>query len=118
MESVLKTFNNKINVEHYVSRFEEIKERFKDTGVNAENISIVLLSIMMEARTMKKLSGSEKKMLVTKLITHIALELCTTENQPALKEIIQFTVPTLIDNFVEISKSVNFKKIKMWFSCC
>jgi len=119
MESLLKNYNHKIKVETYLKKFEEIKERFRDTGVNAENISIVLLAIMMEANAMTKLTGTEKKSLVTKIITHIALELCTTDEQPTLRQLIQTTIPTLIDNFIEVGKGVvNLKKIKVSFPCC
>jgi UDP-galactopyranose mutase len=106
-------------VESYLKKFEDIKERFQDTGVNAENISIILLAIMMEANTMTKLTGHEKKSLVTKLITHIALDLCTNDEQPTLRQLIQTMVPTLIDNFIEVGKGVvNLKKIKVTFPCC
>ncbi len=119
MESVLKNYNHKINVESYISKFNDIKERFKDTGVNAENISVVLLAIMMEANTMTKLTGPEKKNIATKLITYIALELCTTEDTPTLKQLLQTMIPTLIDNFIEVGKGVvNLKKIKVTFPCC
>lgn len=119
MESVLKNYSHKINVETYLKKFEDIRERFKDTGVSAENISVVLLSIMMETNTMAKLTGAEKKTLATKLITHITLELCTSEDTPALTQLLKTMIPTLIDNFVEVGKGlVNLKKIKLWFTCC
>lgn len=119
MESVLKNYNHKINVETYLKKFEDIRERFKDTGVSAENISVVLLAIMMETNTMAKLTGAEKKTLATKLITHIALELCTNEDTPTLTQLLQTMIPTLIDNFIEVGKGlVNLKKIKLWFPCC
>lgn len=83
-----------------------------------ENISVILLSLMNEVNRFKKLTGSQKKTLVTVLLTHFVTELATEENQPALREMIRLTVPTLIDNFVDISKGIELRNIKNKLFCC
>lgn len=85
--------------------------------MNTENISIILLSLMNEVNKFRKLTGSQKKTLVTMLLNHFVTELATEENQPALREIIRVTIPTLIDNFVDISKGIELKNLKKKFFC-
>lgn len=105
-------------MESVLSTLEGIKARFTGEGVTSENITILLLTLMTEANKMKRLTGSEKKTLVTSLLTHITLELCKEEDKEKLREMIQFTIPTLIDNFIEIGKGITFKNIKNKFFCC
>jgi hypothetical protein len=86
--------------------------------MTAENISIILMQLMSEVNKFKKLTGSQKKTLVTVLLTHFVTEIATEENQPALREIIRLTVPTLIDNFIDISKGLELKNLKNKLFCC
>lgn len=119
MEKILKVYGDRLTVESAVEKFNSLRDRFEGTGVTPENISVVLLALMMEVNNFKMLTGSEKKTLVTKLLTHIVTEIGTTDEQPALRQIIEMTVPTLIDNFVEVSKGAwVFRNIKNKFFCC
>lgn len=118
MEKLLKSYGDKLTVESAVQTLNDIKERYRDVGMTAENISIILMQLMSEANKFKKLTGSQKKTLVTVLLTHFMTEIATEENQPALREIIRLTVPTLIDNFIDISKGLELKKLKNKFFCC
>ena len=118
MENLLKTYGDKLTVESTIQSINEIKERFRGQGMTPENISVILLSLMTEVNKFRKLTGSQKKTLVTVLLTHFVTELATEENQPALREIIRMTVPTLIDNFVDISKGLELKNLKKKLFCC
>ena len=118
MENLLKTYGDRLTVETAVQKINDIKERFRGTGMNPENISVILLSLMNEVNQFNKLTGSQKKNLVTALLTHFVTEITTEENQPALREIIRVTVPTLIDNFVDISKGLELKNLKKKLFCC
>ena len=72
---------------------------------------------MNEVNKFKKLTGSQKKTLVTVLLTHFVTELASEENQPALREMIRMTIPALIDSFVDISKGLELKNLKNRFTC-
>ena len=118
MEKLLKSYGDKLTVESAVQRLNDIKERYSEIGMTAENISVILLCLMNEANKFKKLTGSQKKTLVTLLLNHFVTEMATEENQPALQEIIRMTIPTLIDNFVDIRKGLELKNLKNTFFCC
>tara|TARA_B110000977_G_C11083292_1_gene493659 strand:+ start:3536 stop:3922 length:387 start_codon:yes stop_codon:yes gene_type:complete len=117
MENLLKTYGDRLTVETSIQQLNDIKERFRGTGINPENISIILLSLMNEVNKFKKLTGSQKKTLVTVLLTHFVTELASEENQPALREMIRMTIPALIDSFVDISKGLELKNLKNRFTC-
>tara|TARA_R110002072_G_scaffold144137_1_gene290214 strand:+ start:57 stop:461 length:405 start_codon:yes stop_codon:yes gene_type:complete len=106
MDKILKSYADKITVETVLQNLNAIKERFSESGVTAENVSIVLLALMSEVNNFKKLTGSQKKTLVTVILNHFISELTSEDNQPALREILKLTVPTLIDNFIDISKGI------------
>ena len=117
MENLLKTYGDRLTVETSIQQLNDIKERFRGTGINPENISIILLSLMNEVNKFKKLTGSQKKTLVIVLLTHFVTELASEENQPALREMIRMTIPALIDSFVDISKGLELKNLKNRFTC-
>ena len=115
MDKLLKSYADKITVETVLQNLNAVKERFSESGVTAENVSIVLLALMTEVNKFKKLTGSQKKTLVTVLLNHFISELTSEESQPALREILRLTVPTLIDNFIDISKGIELRKSCSFF---
>ena len=86
--------------------------------MTVENVTVILLSLMNEMNKFKRLTGSQKKTLVTLILINFVGELATEDNQAALKEFIRLTVPTLIDNFVDISKGLELKNLKNRLFCC
>ena len=118
MEKLLKSYGDKLTVESVIQSLNDIKERYREIGLSAENITVILLTLMTEVNKFKKLTGSQKKTLVTMILSHFVTELATEENQPALREIIRLTVPTVIDNFVDISKGLELRNLKNKFFCC
>ena len=118
MENLLKTYGDRLTVDSVIQTINDIKERYREAGMTVENITIIVLSLMNEMNKFKKLTGSQKKTLVTLILTHFVTELAKEEHQPALREFIKLTLPTLIDNFVDISKGLELKKLKNTFFCC
>ena len=118
MESILKSYGDKLTVESVLQTLNDIKERYREVGVTPENISVIVLTLMNEVNKFAKLAGSQKKTLVTLLLTHFISELTPEEKQPVVRDLLQLTVPALIDSFVSVSKGVELKKLKKTFSCC
>ena len=107
-----------MTVESLVQTLNDIKERYRDVGVTPENISVILLTLMNEVNKFMKITGSQKKTLVTLLLTHFISELTPEEQQPAVRELLRLTVPTMIDSFVSVSKGLELKKLKNTLFCC
>lgn len=118
MESILKTYGDRLTVESVTQTLNDIKDRYREAGMTVENVTVILLSLMNEMNRFKRLTGSQKKTLVILILTHFVTELTTEENQAAMKEFIKLTVPTLIDNFIDISKGLELKNLKKKFFCC
>ena len=117
MEQILKAYGDRLTIESATQKINDIKERFSG-GVTAENVSVVLILLMNEVGKYKKLTGSQKKTLVTKILTQLVLDMTSEKEQPALREIIQLTVPQLIDNFIDISKGLELRDLKKKLFCC
>ena len=118
MEKILKSYGDNLTVENVLQTLNDIKDRYREVGVNPENMSMILLSLMTEVNKFIKLTGNQKKTLVTLLLTHFITELTPEEKQPAMRELLSLTVPTLIDNFVSVSKGLELKKLKNTIFCC
>jgi len=109
MENILCDFADHLDVKKTTIRLAAIKNRYRVTGVNPVNISSVLIDVMKEASRLKKLTGSQKKLLVTRALAHIVEELIPGEDNP-LEDILISMIPTLIDNIIDIGKAKAFTK--------
>jgi len=109
MENILCEYSDKIDIKKTTIKVNDIKERFKGPGIGPHNVSFVLVSIMKEASKLKKLTGSEKKNLVTRLLGYLIEEL-VPDGKEELEHILKAMVPSLIDNIIDIGKTKTFKK--------
>lgn len=97
-----------------VAPFEDIKARYKKSGVTVSNISVLLTNLMVQANNLKKMSGSEKKKLVMDILKVIIED---NVEDKILEKILTDMIPGLIDTLVDVSKNkINLKKVSGW--CC
>lgn len=118
MDKIILHFEDVPEVKNYIKNFEAIRSRFIRSGVTVENITKLVIALMEEANKIANLPGSQKKLLVTKVIQSIVDELFTEKKDQTLEKVIMEMVPGLIDLFVDVSKGVMLKKVTKCFSFC
>ena len=118
MDKIILHFEDVPEVKNYIKNFEAIRSRFIRSGVTVENITKLVITLMEEANKIANLPGSQKKLLVTKVIQSIVDELFTEKKDQTLEKVIMEMVPGLIDLFVDVSKGVMLKKVTKCFSFC
>jgi hypothetical protein len=109
MDKILLDFTSKLNTKKFMDCVVDIKDKFKGTGITPHNISTVLIEIMKESKKLKKLTGSEKKILVSRTLAYL-IEDTGAIADPVLDSIFKSMVPALIDNIIDIGKAKTFKK--------
>lgn len=117
MDTILEPYRPKISLESLKKTFEDIVERFSG-GITAENITIVLVTVMNEIDKLKSLPGYEKKSLVTEILIYMVSIMAAEKDRETLSRMIRVTFPTLIDNIIEVKKGLTLKNIKNTFFCC
>ena len=108
-EELIIGYTHKINTEKLAVELELIRTRFNYEGLNLENVSNLLLLLMEEIGKYKKLSGSEKKRLVVKIMNSFVEDICPGENTD-LENILKQMVPSLIDGIIHVGKMKTFHK--------
>ena len=87
-----------------IQRVKTLTSRYKRTGINKENISGVVCTLMMEVNKIKSLSGLDKKELVIDLIYSIIEEIDEGEEDSEFEVILKRMVPPMIDSFSAMLK--------------
>ena len=87
-----------------IQRVKTLTSRYKRTGINKENISGVVCTLMMEVNKIKTLSGLDKKELVIDLIYSIIEEIDDGEEDSEFEVILKRMVPPMIDSFSAMLK--------------
>lgn len=118
MDKIILHFEDVPEVKNYIKNFEAIRSRFIRSGVSVENVTKLVVTLMEEANKIANLPGSQKKLLVTKVIQSIVDELFTERKDQTLERVVMDMVPGLIDLFVDVSKGVMLKKVTNCFSFC
>lgn len=109
IEDILKSYKATPQI---IETVISIKDRFKDSGLNVENISLALLQVMLEVDKIKKLKMTERKDLIIKILNKIVEEVCPGEDTH-LEAVLKQMVPNLIDSLNDIK--IDFKTV--WCSC-
>ena len=106
---LLVGYTNKLNVQKLSLELESIKLRYRGEGITLENVSSLILILMEEVGKYKKLSGSDKKRLVIKIIENFIKDICQGENAD-IEKVMKQMIPSLIDGIIHVGKLKIFKK--------
>ncbi len=94
--------------------------------ITPTNIIVIATELMQIVEKYKELTGPQKKMLVINVIKKVVnSQIDSQETRLALNTIIDFTLPTVIDNLVDaINGNIKFNKekvqsfFKKYICCC
>lgn len=95
---------------------ENFKENFQK-NINVETITDAVIQLMKIVEKLKKLSGQQKKSLVTEILIHIVEETNIGELDTILDHILINLIPILIDRFVSVQNGKIVFKKKSLFPC-
>jgi hypothetical protein len=115
LKDILETYDEKFDVETFMKNVLKLKKRFELQGLNVNNLSLLLVSLMTEVQKIAELRGSEKKMLVTQVLTKLVEDL-VPDKDTTLEEVLKLMIPGLIDNITELWK-LKAKSNKI-LNCC
>ena len=73
LEEIIKSYTNKPNI---IETFNNIKARFRASGLNVENISLVLIQVMIEVDKLKNLKPTERKQMTITVLNKIVEDVC------------------------------------------
>ena len=100
----------------------EIKDIIQGEKIKKEDIVTILLSAMQIVQTFPNMKGREKKALVLHVLSTIINEQVEDADEAKLlKSIISFTLPSVIDTFIDLDKNklkINDLKNKCKTFCC
>lgn len=94
----------------------------EDGGINSSNIISISIELMQLVENYKGLTGSKKKDVVIDVINLLLTTNVRDKNELfVLKEIVDFTIPTIIDTIISIDKKeirIKLKKCVNYLFCC
>ena len=105
LEEILKSYKATPQVIETVT---SIKNRYKESGLTVENISLALMQVMLEVNKLKKLKKTERKQLIITLLNKIVEEVCPGEDTH-LEAVLKQMVPNLIDSINEFKTNLKCK---------
>jgi hypothetical protein len=108
-QDLLVGYANKLDVEKLTTEIESIKIRYNTEGITLENISSLLLILMEEISKYKRMSGSDKKRLVIKIMENFIDDI-SPDKDTDIERILKQMVPSLIDGIIHVGKLKIFKK--------
>ena len=120
IEKILTSYSDKLDVEHCATLFKGIQERYKYKGINMSNVTLVLIALMTEASKFDKLTGAEKKEIVTEVLIYMVDEI-PSDDVEELKPLLTTMIPVLINNIVDMKKGnikLSLKKTTKQLLCC
>ena len=101
LEDILADYNDKFSPDKLLKTLNNVKSRFKKTGLNAENISMLIISILLEVEKVKKLRPSERKSLTISVLNNFVEDICPGDDTP-LEIILKQMVPSLLENLTDM----------------
>lgn len=105
IEEILKSYKATPQVIETVT---SIKNRYKESGLTVENVSLALMQVMLEVNKLKKLKKTERKQLIITLLNKIVEEVCPGDDTH-LEAVLKQMVPNLIDSINELKTELKCK---------
>lgn len=105
IEEILKSYKATPQVIETVT---SIKNRYKESGLTVENVSLALMQVMLEVNKLKKLKKTERKQLIITLLNKIVEEVCPGDDTH-LEAVLKQMVPNLIDSINELKTDLKCK---------
>ena len=100
LEDILKSYTPEPKV---IETLSTIKNRYTISGITVENVSLALLSVMIEVDKIRKLKPMERKQLTISLLNHLVEEICPGDDT-ALEAVLKQMIPNLYDQLQEIKR--------------
>jgi len=98
LEDIIKSYTSEPKI---LETLVNIKTRFQQSGLNVENVSLALLSVMLEVDKVRKLRPTERKQMVTVVLNKIVEDVCPGEDTH-LEAVLKQMIPNLIDNINDL----------------
>ena len=103
--------------------YEEVKDIIKDRVITPENIIQVVITCMKLVEQNKNLSGSQKKVIVLRVVELLINDIICDDDT---RKNLEMVVTTVLPNLIDVMKSLDIGKIsikikKKWneiFTCC
>jgi hypothetical protein len=100
MDTIVLTYKSKSpETDALVARANTLVNKYKKSGINKENICVLVSTLMMEVQKLKKIGGREKKELVMDLIFTIIEQIDDGEEDSEFETLLKSMVPAMIDSF-------------------
>ncbi len=120
---MVRTQLDEISVNVTIDEIERILNVFRKSfkgKVDMKNITECTVILMEQVGKIKKLTGKEKKTLVTELLIHLIEKTDSGEIDETLDKILIFVIPEVIDKMVSVEKGklVINPKISQWTKNC
>lgn len=100
MDSIVLMYKPKCaETDKLISRSSILIGKFKRSGVNKENISSLVSTLMIEVNKLKGLNGHVKKEIVLDLINNVIEQIDDGDEDSEFETILKTMVPHMIDSF-------------------
>lgn len=100
LEDILKSYTSEPNV---VKTLLAIKDRYNISGLTVENVSLALLSVMLEVDKIRKLKPVERKQLTISVLNHLVEEICPGKDT-VLEVVLKQMIPNLYDQLQDMKR--------------
>lgn len=105
MDIILQSYTtDTVSTESLTKRVTTLVNRYTKSGITRENIPSLVCALVMEVKSIKKLTGGEKKDLVLDLIHMIIEKIDDGDEDTEFEKILKAMVPPMIDSFALMLK--------------
>lgn len=105
MDIILKAYvTDTTNTKPFTDRLTMLVNKYTKSGITRENIPVLVGSLVMEVKSLKRLTGPEKKELVLDLIHMMIEKIDEGDEDTEFEKILKAMVPPMIDSFALMLK--------------
>lgn len=98
LEEIIKTYTPDVKI---VSTVTNLSNRFKNSGLTNENITVAVFAVMTEVSKLKQIKHSERRQLAIAIINKLVEDICPGDDTP-LELTLKQIVPTLVEQLEEM----------------